>query len=179
MNRGLRPHVPLVNRMKLARLLPALGLLLCAGTALAVRPGARAPEIGLADLTGHRVSLASLRGKVVIVDIWASWCAPCRAEFPVLERLYTTYRARGLMVVGLNVDTDVSNVRTFLGRNHATFPIVPDTGHAVAPQYDPGTMPSSYVIDQRGIVRYYHNGFDAGRDPAALEHEVTTLLAAH
>jgi peroxiredoxin len=165
--------------MKLARLVPAIALLLLATTASAVRPGGRAPEIGLTDMSGHRVTLGSLRGHVVIVDIWASWCAPCRAEFPVLEHLYATYRARGLTVVGVSVDTDAGNVRSFLTRNHASFPIVHDAGHSVAPSYDPGTMPSSYVVDKRGIVRFYHQGFDASRDPAALDREVTQLLAAH
>jgi len=146
--------------------------------AFAVNTGDRAPEIGLNDLNGHRVSMASLRGHVVIVDTWASWCGPCAAEFPVLERLYSQFRGQGLVIVGVSADNDASNVRTFLSRHHASFPIVHDASHAVIPRYAPPTMPSSYVIDKRGIVRFVHRGFEANRDTAALQREVTQLLRA-
>ncbi|MCA9577192.1 MAG: TlpA family protein disulfide reductase [Myxococcales bacterium] len=146
-------------------------------TALALRGGQRAPEIGLTDLAGQRVDLASLRGKVVLVDFWASWCGPCREELPVLERFYQTYRERGLVVVGVNVDQDVANMTRFLQRQPLTFPVVHDAQHAVAERYGPTTMPSSFLIDRAGVVHSVHRGFRAS-DAAPLEAEIRALLEA-
>ncbi len=155
-------------------LIPAF-LLVLAATASAVDVGGRAPEIGVNDLNGRPVRMASLRGKVVIVDFWASWCAPCRQEFPVLERLHRTYASQGLAIVGVSVDNDVANVRSFLRRNSASFLIAHDPRKVAAARYGGTAMPSSYIIDRRGIVRHYHPGFRAS-DAATIEREVQALL---
>ncbi len=147
-----------------------------ASTAMALAAGARAPEIGLRDLNGHDVNLAGLRGQVIVVDFWASWCAPCADEMPVLERLYGELHDQGFTVVGVSQDANASNIRTFLRRVHVTFPIVHDDAHAVAGRYHPDHMPTSYVVDRRGIVRYVHGGFRRS-DAAALEREVRELVA--
>lgn len=153
-------------------------LLLVISTAAALNVGARAPEIGLRDLGGNNIRLAALRGKVAIVDFWASWCVPCREEFPVLARLHASYNAQGLVVVGVSVDRELSNVRDFLRRTPASFTIVHDSAHAVADRYRPATMPTSFIVDRRGVVRFVHAGFRAP-DAARMEHEVQTLLAEH
>jgi len=155
-------------------LVPAL-LLVLAASASAVDVGGRAPEIGINDLNGRPVRMASLRGKVVLVDFWASWCAPCRQEFPVLERLHRTYASQGLAIVGVSVDNDVANVRSFLRRNSASFLIAHDPRKVAAARYGGTAMPSSYIIDRRGIVRHYHPGFRAN-DAATIEREVQALL---
>jgi thiol-disulfide isomerase/thioredoxin len=153
-----------------------LTLLCVAGVASALDSGARLPEIGLQDLAGHRVDLASLKGKVVLVDFWASWCAPCKQEMPVLERLYQKYKDRGLVVVGVSVDQEGTNVGAFLKQLKVSFPIVHDKGHDVANRFKPPRMPSSYIVDRNGVVRNVHGGFRAG-DDATIEGEITKLLA--
>ncbi len=161
-------------RSVISILLTAFSLAL-AGSALALDSGDRSPEIGLNDLRGNAVTLESLRGKVVIVDFWASWCEPCREEMPVLDRLYRDNRERGLVVIGVSVDNGIDNVRTFLRRNAVSFPIVHDAEHEVAERFEPSRMPSSYLIDRRGMVRYVHEGFEA-EDATTITREVATLL---
>ncbi len=164
---------------RMGRAVPVvIALCLITTTALALRPGARAPEIGLEDLSGHRVTMGSLRGKVVLVDFWASWCEPCAAEMPVLEGLHTQYASQGFTVLGVSQDRNVSNVRQFLGRHHVSFPVVHDASHAVAGRFSPPRMPSSYLVDRNGVVRFVHAGYRSG-DARALESEVRGLLAQH
>jgi peroxiredoxin len=152
-----------------------LGLAAVAGTASALDSGARAPELGLTDLSGKPVNAASLAGKVVIVDFWATWCAPCKESMPVLEKLYQKYRGQGLVVVGVSVDEDAANVGPFIQKLKVSFPIAHDKGHKVADRFKPPKMPSSYVIDRKGIVRHVHEGFHA-KDAAAFDAEVAALL---
>lgn len=161
----------------LAVLMAFLACVCVAGSAYALNEGARAPEIGLRSLNGANVTLASLRDKVVVVDFWASWCAPCREEFPFLERLHRSYGSQGLAIVGVSVDREVGNVQTFLRRTPASFTIVHDAAHAVADRYHPTTMPTSYILDRRGVVRHVHAGFRA-RDAETIEREVQALLQA-
>jgi peroxiredoxin len=149
--------------------------LLLASVALAVDAGARAPELGASDLGGNRVTIESLRGSVVIVDFWASWCEPCADSMPVLESLYTRFRADGLRVIGVSQDRSADNIAPFLRRHPVTFPIIHDAGNAIAGRYAPPTMPTSYLIDREGVVRHVHRGFRAG-DAEAIEREVRELL---
>ena len=160
------------------RIFAILSVFLVASTAYALNAGARAPEIGLNDLNGHRVDLASMRGHVVVVDFWASWCAPCADEMPVLERLYNSLHGQGLDIVGVSQDTSAGNITSFLRRVHVSFPIVHDGGHAVAGRYSPGTMPTSFIIDRHGVVRFVHTGYRAS-DAARIEQEIRTLVAEH
>lgn len=162
------------------RVLSAL-LAVCALTfvplpsASAVGQGALAPEIGLQDRSGKLIKMSDLKGRVVIVDFWASWCAPCREELPVLEGLFKKYRDKGLVVVGVGQDKDPQNLAKFLRASPLSFPIVHDARGEVAGRYEPPKMPSSYVIDRKGLIRHLHAGFRAS-DKAALERELKQLL---
>ena len=167
------------NRAMRARTWVSVGCALlvlgvCA-TVAAVDEGARAPELGARTLEGQTLRMADLRGKVVIVDFWASWCEPCREEMPVLERLYRRYREQGLVVVGVSVDRTERNARGFLRRTRVSFPIIHDANHAIANRYSPPKMPSSYIVDRRGVIRHVHEGFRAG-DAERMEREVRALL---
>ena len=160
-----------------------LGALLIFGLALRTTPagaldkGQTAPEIGLTDLSGKPVKLSSLRGKVVLVDFWASWCAPCRESLPVLEKLAKSYREKGLVVVGVNIDKTPELARAFLDKNKLalSFPVVNDKKYEVAARYEPPTMPSSYLIDRAGRVHAVHAGFRPSDGPK-LEAEIKSLL---
>ncbi len=141
------------------------------------KPGQGAPDIALVDLNGKPLKLSELEGKVVLIDFWASWCAPCKEELPVLEKLHKAYAADGLVIVGVNIDKDAGIAREFLTKNKLalSFPIVNDKSHDVAKRYAPPTMPSSYLVDRSGKIRYVHAGFRAS-DEEKLKTEIKAML---
>lgn len=150
--------------------------LLIVSSARALTPGDAPPAIDMPDQTGEKVELAALKGKVVIVDFWASWCGPCKQEMPVLEALHRKYAAQGLVIVGVNIDSSPKKMNRFLKGTPVSFRIVHDRKLVVANRYEPDTMPTSYFIGRDGMVRYVHEGFGKG-DAGALEERVKALLA--
>jgi len=151
-------------------------LLLCVAPARALSVGGKMPEIGLPDRAGKPVNAAVLLGKVVIVDFWATWCEPCRQELPQLQKLHQKYGAQGLTIVGVSVDEKSDGLGDFLGKLGISFAVVHDPQHQVTGRFSPPRMPSSYVIDRGGVVRYVHAGFRAS-DVPELEKQVQELLA--
>lgn len=143
--------------------------------ARALPVGAAAPEIDLADLEGRRVTLASLRGQVVVIDFWASWCACCAQQLPFLERLRAEHPA-GLVVIGIAEEVSDASVRGLLARTGAHFTIVRDARHAVAGRYAPRAMPTTFIVDRAGVVRFEHEGFRS-EDASRIQAEVEQLLA--
>jgi cytochrome c biogenesis protein CcmG, thiol:disulfide interchange protein DsbE len=141
----------------------------------AIDKGQTAPEIALKTLSGETVKLSTLKGKVVLVDFWASWCAPCRESMPVLEKLSKSYKEQGFVVLGVNIDNDAEAARKFLKDLPVSFQVVNDAQKQVAKAYAPPTMPSSYLIDRQGKVHVVHAGFKRS-DAAKLEAEIKTLL---
>jgi peroxiredoxin len=139
------------------------------------RIGAEAPEFSLAPVDGGApIGPASFRGKVLIVDFWATWCAPCRQSFPVYQKLVDEFDGK-LAVVGVSVDDSAGGIDEFKRETGVKFPLVWDQGQAVAGAYKPGTMPTSFLIDRAGIVHAIHEGFRRG-DEATLEQEIRALL---
>ena len=151
-------------------------MLLIASSARALTPGGAPPAIDMPDQTGEKVELSALEGKVVLVDFWASWCGPCKDEMPVLEALHKKYAAKGLVIVGVNIDSSSKKMNKFLKGTTVSFRIVHDRKLVVANRYEPETMPTSYFIGRDGKVRYVHEGFEKG-DAGALEERVKALLA--
>jgi peroxiredoxin len=145
--------------------------------ALALEAGARLPDLSIARLDdpAQALSLASLRGKVVYVDFWASWCVPCRISMPALDSLYKRNQPRGFAVVGVSKDVSAADAKRFLSKVAVTFPLAIDTGDAAARAFDVKAMPSGYLVDRKGVVRQVHRGFNE-ESAAALEREIETLL---
>ncbi|MDH3202367.1 MAG: TlpA family protein disulfide reductase [Myxococcales bacterium] len=157
----------------------SLGLLVIVcvtATAHALTPGDTPPPINLPDRTGKEVDLGKLKGKVVLIDFWASWCGPCKQEIPVLEALHKKYASKGLVIVGVNIDNSDKKMNNFLKATPVTFRQVRDKKLQVASRYEPSTMPSSYFIGRDGKIRHVHEGFRKS-DAGTLEARVEALLA--
>lgn len=105
------------------------------------------------------LDLSAYKGKVVYLDFWASWCAPCRVSFPWMNEIQQTYGNRGLVVIGVNVDRDRGPADEFLKANYPQFKIVYDPNGKIAGKYDFKDMPTSFLIGRDGKIRYTHNGF--------------------
>ncbi len=121
------------------------------------------------------LDLSAYRGKLVYLDFWASWCAPCRQSFPWLSDLVRRYGARNFVVIGVNVDQDRTRAEHFLSETPANFPIVYDPRGEIATAYKVAGMPSAVLIDRDGHVRFQHEGFSAKRKDLYEEH-VQALL---
>jgi len=137
--------------------------------------GAPAPAFELPSVAGGAPqSLAAHAGKVLVVDFWATWCEPCKQSFPAYQALVNKL-GDGVAVVAISQDDDAKGIPAFVAETGAKFAVVWDDGKAVAKAYDPPTMPTAFVIDKSGIIRFVHVGYRAG-DEATLEDEVRSLM---
>ena len=123
--------------------------------------GSRAIDFTLKTFDGKKVTLSSLRGRVVLLDFWASWCPPCREELPLLDILVRTYGKDGLTVLTVNIDNNPKNALNFLESNGIKLHPVWDKEKKVIAAYDVQQMPTTLIIDQRGWIRFIHHGFEA------------------
>ncbi len=160
-----------MSRSRLGRWCVALacGLAL---VALPARAENRAAPFRLRDLTGATLDLAELRTRgPVLLEFWATWCAPCRAAFPELEALRREYADCGLTVIGVSVDgpRNVAKVRPFVAREHLTFPIALDLDGRLQQLYQVTQLPTAVLIDTSGAVVAARVGFRAG-ETAFAEH---------
>jgi peroxiredoxin len=109
------------------------------------------------DLDGRPLSLAKYKGKVVLLDFWATWCGPCRQEMPNVKRIYNKYNSRGFEIVGISLDSQLSQVRSYLSKNEVKWPQHFDGkgwGNQVAQKYRISSIPATYLIDRQGKIRY-------------------------
>ena len=141
-----------------------------------VKAGQPAADFDGPTLAGSSLKLSSLRGKVVLVDFWASWCEPCKKELPLLDKLAPRLRARGVEIVAVNIDDDKNKAADFVRRLGLRLTVVADPGKKIVGAWQPPKMPSSFVVDKAGVVRTVHAGFEPG-DEAKLEAELTTLVS--
>lgn len=117
-----------------------------------------APEVSFVDLEGNPRSLADYRGAVTLVNFWASWCVPCLAEMPEIERFEKSKRAEGLKLVMINLEEPPSVIRNFLREYGYTFPALLDTDGAVTRAFGVTGLPTSFFLDAKGIIRYERRG---------------------
>ena len=139
-----------------------------------VEIGAPAPAYATVALNGDSVSLASLRGKVVLFNIWATWCHPCRTEIPELRALHAKYKDRGLELVGVSVDADGNDeaIKGFMDEFKMTYPVWRDPDERVSTRFLAIGVPATYLIDREGILRWRKTGPLAPNDSglaAAIE----------
>jgi thiol-disulfide isomerase/thioredoxin len=160
------------------------------GTALAATATLVAPSPALAGETARRpapdftlpvrgqpapVQLSKLRGQVVMINFWASWCGPCRQEFPLLDQMYRKYAPMGFTLLGVNVEPEMTDAEGFLAKVPVSFPIVMDRENAVSKAYGVNAMPSTVLVDRQGNVRWLHRGYKPGDENAYLD-QVRALL---
>ena len=131
-------------------------------TPAAVAPAGVAPDFTLRSVDGPNLRLQEQRGRVVLVNFWATWCGPCRQEMPHLNRLYEKYRSSGFVLLGVNVDDDQRNAVGVASKLGLTFPVLLDTDKKVSQLYDLSAMPATVLIDKDGRVKYLHRGYQSG-----------------
>jgi peroxiredoxin len=124
------------------------------GTTAAPQQGFLAPDFELTTTTGKTIRLSDLRGQAVLVNLWATWCPPCRAEMPAIEKVYNEYNSQGLVVLAINMtyQDDPSAVMPFVEEHGLTFPILLDETGDMADDYQLRSLPSSYFIGRDGII---------------------------
>lgn len=163
-------HLTQLAKASAYALLIALG---SASTTLAA--DMQAPTFALPNKVGETIDLSKLKGQVVMLNFWASWCGPCRTEMPLMDQIYKKYSAAGFTLLGVNVDTDSTDAQKFLSQVPVSFPIAFDRDNKVSQLYNVSAMPSTVFIDRKGNVRALHRGYKAG-DEAEYLAQIRTLL---
>ena len=151
----------------------------CTRGASGPAPGDLSPDFVLPRLDGSVQKLSNYRGKVVLVNMWATWCPPCLEELPLLNRIQERYRQRGLVVLGLAGDDDPQRVRDFLSANPVSFDVLLDVGGEVGTQYGIIGYPETFVVDREGRLRKKLIGplpADAGRPAKELSDALEAVL---
>lgn len=150
--------------------------LLTTTTAFGIETGETAPQFSLPKLSDNTpIALTDYADKVIYLDFWASWCAPCRTSFPLLNGLFKKYRNQGLEVVAINLDEDPEAAQRFIKEFPVDFTVLRDAAGEWAETYRIESMPTSFIIDRSGAVQLVHSGF-AKADIDELEHTIISLL---
>ena len=134
------------------------------------------PDITLTTLSGAPLHVADLKGNVVLLDFWASWCIPCRKSFPEVDALHRELKPRGLEVVAVNVDEQQKNADAFLAKYPHTMTVALDPRGNAARAFDLQAMPSTLIVDRAGRIRYTHQGYSE-KTIGQFRSEVLQLLA--
>lgn len=148
---------------------------LASASPAAPKAGLFAPDFELQTIDGSTLRLSDLRGQMVIVNMWASWCPPCKKEMPAFQRVYQEYAPRGLVILAVDAfeQDNLQDVREFVSANSLTFPILLDEHSEVLNTYRISAFPTTFFIDQEGVIRKVTIG--AVSEPA-LRGQITDLL---
>ena len=176
----MRPKIAL-NPIKPRRIprslvfLAALGGLMGCGVLIEDAGPKLAPDFTLKTVDGKSLTLSDIRGKVVLIDFWATWCEPCHDSIPVFERFHKEYREEGFVVLGVNVDGDSEYVPNFVRRFRMTYPVLLDEGLAVMRSYRVRGLPNMFLLDKNGRVRKHWIGIDDALE-GVMETQIQILL---
>jgi thiol-disulfide isomerase/thioredoxin len=164
--------------LKTARLaIPLLSTLLFAAAASALGEGDAAVDFEAPTLgSNKKASLSAHRGKVVYLDFWASWCDPCQAALPEIEKLRREFPAKDFQVLAVNVDQSADKAKKFLRKHPVGYPSLSDPKGRVPRMFGLETMPTSYLIDRKGVIRYVHKGYRDG-DIEEIRARIRKLVA--
>lgn len=160
----------MINRIGVLALLATMAACESAAVGRAPEVGALAPEFASVTLGGDSISLADHEGKVVLLNVWATWCIPCREEIPALQRLHERFAEQGLRIVGVSVDArgEERNVKEFAESFGVTYDIWLDPAEQVITTYRVIGVPNTFLIDRDGRVVWKHIGAVLDDDPALL-----------
>jgi len=150
-------------------------LLIAALGAAAMAQAETAPDFSLTTQSGETLSLEAQRGKVVMINFWASWCAPCRDEMPLLDEIHDDYKDSDFTLFGINVEQNPEAAHQFLEKVGVSFPILFDSQSQVSRDYHVNAMPTTVMVDRAGQVRYVNRGFRPG-DEEKYREQVQGLL---
>ena len=167
----MTPFVQLLSRL-------LLGVALLAGAQVAqatVALARGAPDFTLPSMNGPNMRLQEQRGRVVMINFWATWCGPCRIEMPHLQRLHEKYAASGFVLLGVNIDEDPRAAAALATRLGLSFPVLLDGDKRVSRLYDLSAMPSTVLIDRDGRVRHVHRGYRDGYE-VTYDKQIRDLL---
>jgi thiol-disulfide isomerase/thioredoxin len=131
---------------------------------------AKAPDFKLPLKGGNDMALSQLRGQVVMINFWASWCGPCRQEMPLLETIHKKYKPMGFTMLGVNVEPDSKLADDFLKKTPVSFPVAYDRESKVSKLFRVQGMPSTVIVDRKGNVRVVHKGYKPGDENTYLTH---------
>lgn len=135
-----------------------------------------APDFAVQLVDGEQFHRKDALGSVLVVDFWTTWCAPCRTSLPALDAVYRQRGKDGLRIVSVNEDEDPAKAKAMIVETKVSYPVALDGGGNAAKAFGVETMPSAFVIDRKGIVRYVHLGYPPN-DASRLDKEVQELLA--
>lgn len=134
-----------------------------------------APDFTLKTNNGNNMRLSELRGQVVLINFWASWCGPCRQEMPLLDDIHSKYSKLGFTVLGVNVDKDPKQADKILKDIPVTFPILYDSESSVSKTFNVNAMPTTVIVDRNGEMRFLHLGYKPGYEDDYIAH-IKTLI---
>lgn len=139
-----------------------------------LKEGDNLPDLTTFELEGKVPE--TLKGQVILVDFWASWCGPCKTSFPAMQELTKTYAEKGLTIIAVSVDEKQENMQRFVDSAKVTFAILRDTQHKLVATADIKSMPTSFLIDRSGKIRFVHTGFDREKNTREYVKEIEQLL---
>lgn len=152
-----------MNKRQLLKILLAIAIVCVNSLADAAETGSPMPACLVSPVgESGTEDLQRFKGQVLYVDFWASWCGPCAKSFPFLNEMHQQLKDQGLQIVGVNLDEDVDDAKAFLAKYPASFTVVADVSKQCAKDFGVKAMPSSYIIDRKGIIHHVHLGFRPG-----------------